>query len=156
MIQAILYGVVVFFCGWGIAFFVSLARAPALLDAECQQVIKRLSDELELPDQALATYLADLLSQVGNDGFELLRFMLLHDEIGLTLIKVKGLSANQVSEAVRLCTVVGLLKYRVETSEKFSQVVFRKFFYRVPPEYRQTLKRLLYKTIAIPLPLSAP
>jgi len=144
-VHACLLGIVIFFFGWGIVFCLSIVRAPAQLDEDCQNTIKKLREELELPDKALTDHLTELLERVGNDGKEVMRFAVLHDEFTHQHLKVKGLSSRQISEAVRLCVSEGLLHSRTERTEFFT-VPITTHYYWMSPEFRLTLKRLLYST----------
>lgn len=92
----------------------SVVRAPAQLDASCQNIVKRLSQELTLPDKVLAAHLSELLEHIGDDGREIVSFVLLYDEVATDKIKVKGLSHERKREAIEKCISEGLLDCRVE------------------------------------------
>lgn len=148
MAYAVLLGFALFFMGWGIAFFVSLSRAPAQLDATCRKEISELRAELALPDEALADHLDGLLTQISENATKVLRFVLLHEQIDTPHIKIEGLPFADIQKARYECVTAGLL--RINTvgggDDPFSIRVMlgAHEFYYVPPEFRQVLQRLLY------------
>jgi len=140
VLYAALLGVVLFGFGWGIAFFVSLLRAPAQLDAECQQQVQKLAAELELPDKALADYLIGLLNQTEDAEIKVMKFMLFHEEIDRPHIKIPKMEWKEIDVALRHCVEIGLLCIRSEGSA--GSFLWMNFYW-IPPEFRETLKRLL-------------
>jgi hypothetical protein len=118
-------------------------RAPALLDAECQQEISRLKSELDLPDKALADHLRALLAQVGENAMKVLRLVVLHDVIETPHVKIEGLSREAVRDACLECVSAGLFRLDYEAVDP------SRGCYQVPSEFRETLKRLLYTTPAL-------
>jgi len=146
MAYAALLGLVLFFVGWGIAFFVSLSRAPAQLDAACQKEVNELRTELTLPDKALADHLRGLLAQISESATMVLKFVILYDVIETQQMKIAGLSFNDMLKASQECVSVGLLRVEYDAIDLTSPLAIAtsRSFYQVPPEFRETLKRLLY------------
>ena len=149
MLYAVLLGVLIFFAGWGIAFVVSFAYAPAQLDAECQTKINELTDRLALPDQALAKYLRGLLAEISEDAKKFLQIAVLCDVFDSRLIKVEGLSFDEIWDASKECKSLGLLTIEWEDVDESSPAAIQnmRLFCRVPAEFRETLKRLLYEVL---------
>jgi hypothetical protein len=125
----------------------SAFRAPAQIDAESQRLIKTLSEQLELPNKALADHLRGLLAQVSENAKTVLRFVLLHEEIDTPHLKIEGLSFTDTQKAQYECVTVGLIRInQVGDPGPFSlrAMLGAHEFYYVPPEFRPTLQRLLY------------
>jgi hypothetical protein len=127
------------------SFTVNLFRAPALLDRECQQAIKRLSQELELPDQAQADHLRGLVAKLGDKGKVVLKFALLHEEITHQQMKIEGLPCQDVQQGCRECLNLGLLKCRNDCPDRTNPMIWSYDVFWVPPEFSVPLKRLLYR-----------
>ena len=146
MFYAALLGVGLFFAGWGIVFVISLACAPAQLDAECQTKINELTDKLALPDQALAEHLRGLLAQISEDAKKFLQIAVLYDVFDTRQLQVEGLSFDEIWDASKECKSLGLLTIEWEDVDTSSPAAVQnmRLFCRVPPEFRETLKRLLY------------
>lgn len=151
MAYAALLGLALFFIGWGVAFFVSLARAPAQLDGACQQMVGQLRAELALPDEALANHLRGLLAQISENATKVLRFVLLHEQIDTLHIKIEGLAFADMQKARSECITAGLLRInRVgggDDAFSIRAMLGAQEFYYVPPEFRQILQRLLYTSV---------
>lgn len=146
MAYAALLGLALFFVGWGIAFFVSLSRAPAQLDAACQKEVSQLQTELDLPNKALADHLRSLLAQVSEAGTMVLKLAILYDMIEPRQMNIEGLSFEDLQRARQECVSVGLLRVEYETVDPYSPlaVSMARSFYQVPQEFREPLRRLLY------------
>jgi hypothetical protein len=132
------------------SFVVNLFRAPSLLDAECQHEIGRLTSELDLPDKDKANHVQWLLAQVGEDAKNILRLAMHYDFIETQQIfKIQGLSDwDALQETLEECRSVDLLRVKHEEIDPSSMMAIanQKHFYYIQPEFRETLKRLLYTT----------
>lgn len=124
----------------------SALRAPAQLDAECLTKISKLTDELAHPDQMLAEHLRGLLADISENAKKILRFALLYDIVERGQIKVKGLSLDEIWEAIEQCKSAGLLRVDVEYADTSSPLALirQHVFCQIPPKFSETLKRLLY------------
>ena len=146
MVYAAVLGPVLFFTGWGIAFFVSLSRAPAQLDAVCQKEVSQLRGKLSLPDEVLADHLTGLLAQISETAKMVLKLAILYDVMESRLMKLEGVSFNDAWNACRECISVGLIRVEYDAVDVTSPLAIAtsRSFYQIPPEFRKTLKRLLY------------
>ncbi len=150
MFYAVLLGVGLFFFGWGVAFFVSLAYAPVQIDAESQDKIIQLTAALELPDKVLADHLGSLLTEVSDNAKAVLKFVLLYDDDmihGREMAKIDELSFEDMQKARQECIDATLLRAEYEHADFAGPMAFAKgrSFYFVPQEFRKTLKLLLYQ-----------
>ena len=147
MAYAVILGLLIFFSGWGIVFIINFGRAPAALDAESQETIGSLNNQLELPDKALADYLAGLLEKLSEKGKTILEFLLFHDEpIGRSKIKPENLTYDEVSKALSECHEQTLVESRIESIEMgMAYRMGYSTYYWIPSGFRRTLKELLYK-----------
>lgn len=136
-------GIIIFLSEWGIVFVVGFLRAPAALDAQSQRTIADLSQQIEMPDKAVADHLGQLLAGLGNNGREALKFILLYDEVARRQVKLGSLSWEETTKAIDECLDAGLIECRheVHASAYFA-------FYWVPDNFRPTLKRILYRKVA--------
>ena len=125
----------------------NLIRVPALIDADCQSKISQLSEQLALPDKVLAEYIAGLLAQINENAIKILQLALLYDVIESRQMKIDSLSFDDIQNSRQECVSVGLLRVEYETVDRYSPLAIanQRSFYQVPPEFRETLKRLLYK-----------
>lgn len=80
------------------SFLINLIRVPALLDADCQKELKRLSVELEAPDKAQAEHLRGLLSQLTENGKAVLRYCLFYEDVNLPRMKIAGLTDKDMDD----------------------------------------------------------
>ena len=145
MAYAVILGFLIFFSGWGIVFIINFGRAPAALDAESQETIRNLNKQLELPDKALADYLARLLEELSAKGKTILEFLLFHDEpIGRSKIKPENLSYDEVSKALSECHEQTLVESRIESVGMAYRMGYTTYYW-TPGGFRPTLKRLLYR-----------
>jgi len=124
------------------AFIVNLFRAPALLDAECQREIARLSQQLELPDKARADHLRFLLSKLGKNGRAVLEFALFREEINYQHMTAGGLSDETILTGIRECIDAGLLIWRNDNPSSMMSWVYD--VYWIPPDFRTPLRTLFY------------
>jgi type VI protein secretion system component VasK len=118
-------------------------RTPALLDAEAQREIKRLSEKLELPDKAQAEYLRGLLAKLSDNGKAVLRFALFHEEITNKQLSTVLPSWEDVQNAYQECLDSGLLKWRNDCPDQTNPMIWAYDCYWVPSEFRIPLQRLL-------------
>ena len=142
MLYAALLGILIFLTGWGIVFVVGFLRAPAALDAQSQRTIADLSQQLELPDKVLAEHLGQLLTGVGDNGRELLKFILLYDEVPRDQVKLGSVSSEETNKTISECADAGLINRRIEV---YGSGAISLGFYSVPEGFRPTLKRMLYR-----------
>lgn len=127
------------------AFIVNLFRAPALLDADCQKEIRRLSAELELPDKEQAEYLRGLIGKLSGNGRAVLRFALFHEEITTKQLSTVLPSWEDVQKGYRECLDLGLLKWRNDCPDRTNPMIWAYDAYWVPDDFRTPLKRILYE-----------
>lgn len=114
------------------------AAGQHYLDAECQQEITKLPEELTFPDEALAAHLNQLLDRVEPCGRAAIRFLLLYaHEVDESKIKLPGFSADETSKSLRKCFNETLLEFRSELRSS----VFLTVYYSVPDGFRETLKK---------------
>lgn len=139
ILYAALPGILIFLSGWGIVFVVGFLLAPAALDAQSQRTIADLSQQLEMPDKAVADHLSQLLAGLGNNGREALKFILLYDEVARRQVKLGSLSWEETTKAIDECLDAGLIdcRHELHASAYFA-------FYWVPENFRPTMKRILY------------
>jgi hypothetical protein len=145
MLYAVLLGILLFFSGWGIAFVVSFVCAPAALDAKCQETITKLSQELAIPDADLAARLTPWLEQVGPNGREIIKFMLLYNEEVERGQLESGTTLSQQAafDAVQVCLKQRLIKMREVRDKQYSHIMLN-IYYWVPDGFRSALKRMLF------------
>jgi hypothetical protein len=144
LLYAIFLGFAIFFTGWGIAFFVSLARAPAQLDDTHRKEIVRLSEQLELPDKAQENHLRGLMAKLDENGRAILNLAVFHEELTYRIMQSSGLSQEVIQKGTRNGLDSGLLHYGNNSSDPMSPLRWMSDFYWVSPEIRTPLKRLLY------------
>lgn len=142
LLYAALLGVAIFFTGWVIAFFVSLARAPGQLDDTYRKEILRLTKQLEIPDKAQEDHLRGLLAKLNENGLAVLRVALFHDEVNSKKMGAAGLSNEVIENGTRNALDSGLLNWRNDAPGSPFRWVFD--VYWVSPEVRVTLKKLLH------------
>jgi hypothetical protein len=138
MHYAPLLAILIFLSGWGIVFVVAFFLAPAGLDAQSQRTIADLSQQLEMPDKAVADHLRQLLAGLGNNGREALKFILHYDEVSRRQVKLGLLSWEETTKAIDECLDAGLIECRHQI---FAGAYFA--FYWVPESFRPALKRIL-------------
>jgi hypothetical protein len=126
------------------AFVVNLFRDPALLDAEAQNKISRLSAELELPDKAQAEHLRSLIAKLDGNGVAILKLALFHEQLNYRLMESSGLSHEERQRGIHNCLDSGLLRYQNNYPDYTSPLRWLGDIYYVSPEIRAPLKRLLY------------
>jgi hypothetical protein len=125
----------------------SAGRAPAVLDAECQKEIGRLNAKLDLPDKAKADHVRYLLALVSEDAKNILRLAMHYDFIETQQIfKNQGLSWDALQKVLQECKSADLLRVDYEVVDPSSMLARanQKSFWHVQPEFRETLRRLLY------------
>jgi len=125
------------------AFVINLFRAPALLDADFQKEIRRLSTELELPDKAQADHLRSLLAKLNDNGKAILKIALFHDELTYAIMQASGISSDVMREGIRNCMDAGLLHWQNNHPDPMSPLRWTSDVYWVPSDVRLPLKRLL-------------
>jgi hypothetical protein len=125
------------------AFLVNLFRAPALLDADLQKEIGRLSEQLALPDKAQADHLRTLLAKLNDNGRAILNLALFHDELTYKIMEASGISHDVIRDGTRNCLDAGLLHWENNHPDPTSALRWLSDVYWVSPEIRPALKRLL-------------
>ena len=146
IVYAVALGFVIFFCGWGIVFVISIARAPVALDEKCHETINALTSQLEMPDTALEDRLKSLLGKIDETEKDIIKFFLFHGgELGFAQVKIEGLSGRELYQALHKCVEQGLLNSRYERTTGHATSPFQSWYYWVPEGYRATLRKILLR-----------
>jgi len=127
------------------SFLINLVRVPALLDAECQREIRRLSAVVEGPDKAQADHLRQLLAKLNDEGLTVLKLALFHDELNYKIMDAAGLSPETIQKGTRNCLDSGLLHWGNNSPNSSMGLWWMGDFYWISPEIRLPLSRLIHE-----------
>ena len=151
--QSVVLGLAVFFTGWGIAFFISIMRVPALLDAEKSMALDNAIATIEKltaaakPKRTLAeehNYQSakTALQKVPEDAIPLLRHIYSAERLvfpNFQIVLPFGMPDPKARELSFTCHAVGLLTRDIKPQGAGHEII-----YAIIPGMKPALGELLY------------